>query len=482
MSIATVEIRSFSGPDLVELGSANRPAIVRLNVGPKGDDGATGPAGPNSVTSATTSDGTAVLSVAEVVATASGNRIVGIYASDEEGRSGSLQFSDGVNSVGIIMAENSPTADLVLPSSSGTIALTSDIPTDVNNITSATTSDGTADLQVASLSVFPNGQLALASSNSGGVVVQNGQQATDARIIAFPDASGTVALTSQTVLKSDYTPAHSILAQQSGTGSPTAVTLGNNTILGRMSGGGSAIAGLSASDARTVMGLGTLATVNGGTGVADFLASPTSANLAAAVTGETGTGSLVFATSPTITTPAFTRSGTGNIFTGGDGTRTITSLIASYGVEMAISAATGTEGAYLKGIGNLEAWAYVTAQSNTSGLRVMRFGNRTNRFSIQRLTDNEASITATPFSIANNAPSDSFYMESGGGIGLGTATPSTRAVLDLTSTTRGFLPPRMTTAQRDAITSVPAGLMIYNTSTNKLNFYNGTAWEVIVSL
>jgi hypothetical protein len=40
-----------------------------------------------------------------------------------------------------------------------------------------------------------------------------------------------------------------------------------------------------------------------GTGVAAFLATPTSANLAAAVTGETGTGALVFATSPTLVTP-----------------------------------------------------------------------------------------------------------------------------------------------------------------------------------
>lgn len=40
-----------------------------------------------------------------------------------------------------------------------------------------------------------------------------------------------------------------------------------------------------------------------GTGVATFLATPTSANLAAAVTNETGSGSLVFATSPTLVTP-----------------------------------------------------------------------------------------------------------------------------------------------------------------------------------
>ena len=41
-----------------------------------------------------------------------------------------------------------------------------------------------------------------------------------------------------------------------------------------------------------------------GTGVETFLGTPSSANLAAAVTGETGTGALVFATSPTLVTPA----------------------------------------------------------------------------------------------------------------------------------------------------------------------------------
>jgi hypothetical protein len=56
---------------------------------------------------------------------------------------------------------------------------------------------------------------------------------------------------------------------------------------------------------------GTLPVANGGTGitslgtgVATFLGTPSSANLAAAVTGETGTGALVFATSPTLVTPA----------------------------------------------------------------------------------------------------------------------------------------------------------------------------------
>lgn len=49
--------------------------------------------------------------------------------------------------------------------------------------------------------------------------------------------------------------------------------------------------------------LTTWAGVTPGTGVATFLATPSSANLATAVTGETGSGALVFGTSPTLTTP-----------------------------------------------------------------------------------------------------------------------------------------------------------------------------------
>jgi hypothetical protein len=66
-------------------------------------------------------------------------------------------------------------------------------------------------------------------------------------------------------------------------------------------------------------------------------------------------------------------------------------------------------------------------------------------------------------------------------VGIGTTTPNSKAALDVTSTTMGFLPPRMTTEQRDAITSPPDGLMIYNTTTHKINFYNGSAWEAVTS-
>ena len=61
-------------------------------------------------------------------------------------------------------------------------------------------------------------------------------------------------------------------------------------------------------------------------------------------------------------------------------------------------------------------------------------------------------------------------------VGIGTATPATSAQLDVSSTTKGFLPPRMTSAQMFAITPAE-GLMIYNTTSKKPSFYNGTEWK-----
>ncbi len=62
-------------------------------------------------------------------------------------------------------------------------------------------------------------------------------------------------------------------------------------------------------------------------------------------------------------------------------------------------------------------------------------------------------------------------------VGIGTADPAASSILELASTTQGFLPPRMTTAQRDAIAGAEAGLLIFNTTTNQHEFFNGTAWS-----
>ncbi len=49
------------------------------------------------------------------------------------------------------------------------------------------------------------------------------------------------------------------------------------------------------------------------------------------------------------------------------------------------------------------------------------------------------------------------------------------------STTAPFYPPVVTTTQRNAISGMTKGAMVFNSSTNKLNVYNGSGWEVVTS-
>ncbi|MGC6403409.1 MAG: hypothetical protein ACON4A_08200 [Flavobacteriaceae bacterium] len=58
-------------------------------------------------------------------------------------------------------------------------------------------------------------------------------------------------------------------------------------------------------------------------------------------------------------------------------------------------------------------------------------------------------------------------------------TKDPSAILQLNSTTQGLLLPRMTTTQRDAIANPANGLLVFDTTTNQLNVYNGTKWEAL---
>lgn len=60
---------------------------------------------------------------------------------------------------------------------------------------------------------------------------------------------------------------------------------------------------------------------------------------------------------------------------------------------------------------------------------------------------------------------------------LGTASPHASAKVDITSTTQGVVFPRMTTEQRDAISSPAEGLIIYDLTTHKLQVFDGTTWQ-----
>lgn len=64
-----------------------------------------------------------------------------------------------------------------------------------------------------------------------------------------------------------------------------------------------------------------------------------------------------------------------------------------------------------------------------------------------------------------------------GRIGIGTSTPNASSILEVASSTQGFLPPRMTEIQRDAIASPAVGLTIFNLTTYMLEIYNGVGWH-----
>ncbi len=80
----------------------------------------------------------------------------------------------------------------------------------------------------------------------------------------------------------------------------------------------------------------------------------------------------------------------------------------------------------------------------------------------------------------NKLQSQTNTFPSNGSVGIGTISPDVTSLLDISSTSKGFLAPRMTFAQRNAIVSPATGLLIYQTN-NTPGFYvfNSIAWAAI---
>jgi hypothetical protein len=155
---------------------------------------------------------------------------------------------------------------------------------------------------------------------------------------------------------------------------------------------------------------GTLPVANGGTGitslgagVATFLATPTSANLLAAVTNETGTGALVFATSPTLVTPALGTPSSG----------VVTNLTGTASINI-----NGTVGATTPAAG-----AFTTL--NTSGAVVFNEAGANVDFRVEG--DTNANLLFVDASADN--------------VGIGTATPGFKLEVNgsFAATTKSFI-------------------------------------------
>lgn len=80
---------------------------------------------------------------------------------------------------------------------------------------------------------------------------------------------------------------------------------------------------------------------------------------------------------------------------------------------------------------------------------------------------------------ANEAAGNSIVAALGkatNGVGIGTDSPDAVALLELESTTKTFVPPRMTQTEMNAVSNPPTGSMIYNTTAEQIYWYIGSSW------
>jgi hypothetical protein len=90
--------------------------------------------------------------------------------------------------------------------------------------------------------------------------------------------------------------------------------------------------------------------------------------------------------------------------------------------------------------------------------------------------------TAITFTTGTSAGTQRVVITSAGLMGIGTGTPASSAIVDVTSTTLGFKFPVMTTTQKNAIASPVAGLVVFDSTLAKLCVYSGSAWQTITSV
>jgi hypothetical protein len=184
-------------------------------------------------------------------------------------------------------------------------------------ITSAVSLTATREVTLGPNTVSKVWMIENATSGSQIITIKQGSGATvnvpnGSKVMVVTDGAGAGAA----VFNANPTEIGGTVTSVGGTGTVSGLTLtGTVTSSGNLTLGGT----LDAIDLTSGV-TGTLPVANGGTGitsfgsgVADFLGTPSSANLATAVTDETGSGALVFANTPTLVTPVLGTPTSGNL-------------------------------------------------------------------------------------------------------------------------------------------------------------------------
>ncbi len=174
-------------------------------------------------------------------------------------------------------------------------------------------------------------------------------------------------------------------------------------------------------------------------------------------------------------------SGAGTISSSDTILTAINKLNGNFAAGPALTGAITTSGS-VASLGSFSSASLLGALTDESGTGVAIFGtsptisapNITGHATIEGVTPTGA--TGTGKIVFDTAPT----------LGAVTATSLTmggtinaNAILDVQSTTKAFLPPRMTNAQMLAISSPAAGMTVYNTDFQSLASYNGTVWTYL---
>lgn len=156
------------------------------------------------------------------------------------------------------------------------------------------------------------------------------------------------------------------------------------------------------------------------------------------------------------------------------------------------------------GIGTVTPLADLHVAHNTSQTPLLRLARNTTNY-VEFLSPGG---TASPLTVRINGsgsllPFQLYTDTNGGGINAGdvlcgpffmsigastikiggtAGTNAASAKLEVNSTTQGFLPPVMTTTQKNAVSSPATGLMVYDSTLNKLSVFTGAVWETVTSV
>jgi hypothetical protein len=210
--------------------------------------------------------------------------------------------------------------------------------------------------------------------------------------------------------------------------------------------------------------------------------------------------------------------GTGISITNGSGTITITNTSPSSGGTVTSVAAltlgiTGTDLSSTVATGTttpvITLNVPTASASNRGVLSSTDWSTFNGKFTLPSLTSGSVLFSNGTTISQNNA--NFFWDDAGGRLGIGTVSPlfgihctssirgnalfsstnltvggttaaTTSSIVDIISTTKGVLFPRMTTTQKNAIATPATGLVVFDTTLAKLCVYGGSAWQTITSV